>query len=58
MNKIKELFTQLELEHTKYALKGNKAAGTRARILCLDLKNAAADLRKEIINQMKNKETK
>lgn len=45
---LKELYLQLQAELGKFLGKGNKAAGTRARMLCQELKNRCSEIRKEI----------
>lgn len=45
---LNALVENLNLELGKFYDKGNKAAGTRARKLCQELKNLCQDIRKEI----------
>ena len=46
--KIKELVASIESEVTKFAEKGNKAAGTRVRLGMQELKKLAQDVRTEV----------
>lgn len=46
--RLKELYLQLQTELEKFLAKGNKAAGTRARMLCQELKDRCSEIRKEI----------
>ena len=46
--KIKELVASIEVEVTKFAEKGNKAAGTRVRLGMQELKKLAQDVRTEV----------
>lgn len=45
---LKDLYNQLQVELDKFLVKGNKAAGTRARMLCQQIKERCNDIRKEI----------
>ena len=46
--KLEMLHSQLQLELDKFFGKGVKVAGTRARILCQELKAVASEIRKDI----------
>ena len=52
-NQIIENFNAYIEENQKFADKGNKAAGTRARKALLEIKKLCGERRKEIIAQKK-----
>lgn len=52
-NQIVDNFNAYIEENEKFADKGNKAAGTRARKALLEIKKLCATRRKEIIEQRK-----
>ena len=52
--KIKELVASIEVEVTKFAEKGNKAAGTRVRLGMQELKKLAQDVRTEVQEAINN----
>tara|TARA_R110002020_G_scaffold473091_1_gene701872 strand:+ start:898 stop:1083 length:186 start_codon:yes stop_codon:yes gene_type:complete len=52
---LKELVANLEEDATKFYEKGNKAAGTRVRKGCQDIKNLCQDIRVDVSNK-KNSE--
>ena len=52
--KIKELVASIESEVTKFAEKGNKAAGTRVRQAMQELKKIAQDVRIEVQESKNN----
>jgi hypothetical protein len=54
-NELKELVMGLEGDFVKFYDKGNKAAGTRVRKGMKDLKDLAAQIRKEV-QEIKNDE--
>jgi len=45
---LKNLVAQLEEDTTKFYDKGNKAAGTRVRKGCQDIKNLCQDIRVDV----------
>jgi len=45
---LKNLVVQLEEDTTKFYDKGNKAAGTRVRKGCQDIKNLCQDIRVDV----------
>lgn len=45
---MKELFEQLQVEMNKFYAKGNKAAGTRARMIAQRLKEELDKVRRDI----------
>ena len=53
---LKSLVTSLEENATKFYEKGNKAAGTRLRKGCQEIKNLCQDIRKEV-SKLKTDET-
>jgi len=53
---LKSLVTSLEEDTTKFYEKGNKAAGTRLRKGCQEIKNLCQDIRKEV-SKLKTDET-
>ena len=53
---LKTLVSSLEEEATKLYEKSNKAAGTRLRKGCQEVKNLCQDIRVEV-SQLKNAET-
>lgn len=55
-NKIKQLIAEIE-DDIKKAEGGNKAAGTRVRTVMQDIKNAAQEVRQQIL-QMREGEKK
>jgi hypothetical protein len=54
-NQLQDLVNDSEEDLMKFYEKGNKAAGTRARKVMMDLKNLAHEIRQEI-QQIKNEE--
>lgn len=54
-NDIKALVDEVEKDFAKFYEGGNKAAGTRVRIMMTDLKNLAQEIRKDV-QTLKNKE--
>ena len=50
---LKNLWTEFEDNHAKFAEKGNKSAATRARKSIGDLKKLVAEYRKESVNESK-----
>ena len=54
IEKIKENYAAFEAEATAQAEKGNKAAGTRARKISLELEKAMTAFRKASIEATKN----
>ncbi len=52
---LKDLVANLEGDVTKFYEKGNKAAGTRVRKGCQDIKNLCQDIRVDVSNK-KNSE--
>lgn len=54
-NEIKALVDEVEKDFAKFYEGGNKAAGTRVRIMMTDLKNLAQEIRKDV-QTLKNKE--
>jgi hypothetical protein len=52
---LKELVVSLEEDATKFYEKSNKAAGTRVRKSCQDIKNLCQDMRIDVSNK-KNSE--
>jgi hypothetical protein len=52
---LKNLVANLEEDATKFYEKGNKAAGTRVRKGCQDIKNLCQDIRVDVSNK-KNSE--
>tara|TARA_R110000851_G_C12825352_1_gene540064 strand:+ start:135 stop:323 length:189 start_codon:yes stop_codon:yes gene_type:complete len=53
---LKTLVSSLEEDATKFYEKSNKAAGTRLRKGCQEVKNLCQDIRVEV-SQLKNSET-
>jgi|TARA_R110000751_G_scaffold76233_1_gene153451 hypothetical protein len=53
---LKTLVSSLEEDATKFYEKSNKAAGTRLRKGCQEVKNLCQDIRVEV-SQLKNAET-
>ncbi len=53
---LKSLVSSLEGDATKFYEKSNKAAGTRLRKGCQEVKNLCQDIRKEV-SKLKNSET-
>lgn len=53
LEKIKQLVETLSAETTKFYLKNNNSAGTRARKAAQELKDLMQVLRKEILNESK-----
>jgi hypothetical protein len=53
LDTLKALVTEFEADYTKFAEKGNKAAGTRARKSLQDIRNLAKDIRTEISDAKK-----
>jgi exonuclease VII small subunit len=53
---LKSLVSSLEEDATKFYEKGNKAAGTRLRKGCQEVKNLCQDIRKEV-SKLKTAET-
>lgn len=53
MTKYSELSNQMLEQALKFHTKGNKAAGTRVRILCQELKTTLQELRNQIQNTKK-----
>lgn len=52
--KIKELVNLLEVDTTKFFVKGNDSAGTRARKTSQEIKSLLQELRNEIIIERKS----
>tara|TARA_R110002020_G_scaffold346354_1_gene560193 strand:+ start:856 stop:1041 length:186 start_codon:yes stop_codon:yes gene_type:complete len=52
---LKNLVANLEEDASKFYEKGNKAAGTRVRKSCQDIKNLCQDIRVDVSNK-KNSE--
>jgi hypothetical protein len=50
---LKNLWTEFEDNHAKFAEKGNKSAATRARKSIGDLKKLVTEYRKESVNESK-----
>lgn len=50
-NELKVLIAGLEDDATKFYDKGNKAAGTRVRKTCQDIKNLCQDIRVNVSNK-------
>ena len=48
MESLKELVARLEADHGKFFEGGIKAAGTRARVLCSQIKKELDNIRKSI----------
>jgi len=48
---LKELVASLEDDFTKFYEKGNKAAGTRVRKGCQDIKNLCQEIRVDVSNK-------
>jgi len=52
---LKNLVAGLEEDFTKFYEKGNKAAGTRVRKGCQDVKNLCQEIRVDVSNKKTNK---
>ena len=52
-NNMHSLWTELEENHTMFAEKGNKAAGTRARKAAGEFKKIVTDYRKASVSESK-----
>ncbi len=48
---LKNLVAGLEVDFTKFYEKGNKAAGTRVRKGCQDVKNLCQEIRVDVSNK-------
>ena len=48
---LKDLVARLEDDFTKFYEKGNKAAGTRVRKGCQDIKNLCQEIRVDVSNK-------
>lgn len=48
---LKNLVAELEEDFTKFYEKGNKAAGTRVRKGCQDVKNLCQEIRVDVSNK-------
>ena len=55
LDTMKALVSEFETDYTKFAEKGNKAAGTRARKALQEIRNLAKDIRSEISGAKKEK---
>jgi hypothetical protein len=51
---LKNLVSQLEEDMNKFYDKGNKAAGTRVRKGCQDIKNMCQDIRVDVSSKKNN----
>jgi len=55
LNQLKSLLNDAEEDLMKFADKGNKTAGTRLRKLLQEVREIAADMRKEVLESRKQK---
>lgn len=53
LDTMKTLVSEFEADYTKFAEKGNKAAGTRARKALQEIRNLAKEIRTEISDAKK-----